>query len=51
MHDKTATIVSELMARGSAERLLVVVPAALREQWQKTLDRFFHLEVAARRKN
>ncbi|WCJ61224.1 SNF2-related protein [Fontisphaera persica] len=38
-------IVSELMARGAAERLLVVVPAALREQWQETLDRFFHLEA------
>lgn len=38
-------IVSELMARGAAERLLVVVPAALREQWQDTLERFFHLEA------
>ena len=38
-------IVSELMARGAAERLLVVVPAALREQWQETLDRFFHLDA------
>ncbi len=38
-------IVSELMARGAAERLLVVVPAALRDQWQETLDRFFHLDA------
>jgi superfamily II DNA or RNA helicase len=38
-------IASELIARGSAERLLVVVPAALREQWQETLSRFFHLEA------
>ena len=42
---ESGLIVSELMARGSAERLLVVVPAALREQWQETLDRFFHLEA------
>ena len=38
-------IISELMARGSAERLLVVVPAALREQWKETLDRFFHIDA------
>ena len=38
-------IISELFARGLAERLLVVVPAALREQWVETLDRFFHLDA------
>ena len=38
-------IVSELMARGSAERVLVVVPASLREQWQESLSRFFHLDT------
>ncbi len=38
-------IVSELLARGAAERLLVVVPASLREQWQETLQRFFHLDA------
>jgi superfamily II DNA or RNA helicase len=38
-------IVSELLARGSAERVLVVVPASLREQWQESLARFFHLDA------
>jgi ERCC4-related helicase len=38
-------IMSELMARGAAERLLIAVPAALREQWVETLDRFFHLDA------
>ncbi len=38
-------IVSELVARGSAERVLVVVPASLREQWQESLARFFHLDA------
>ncbi|RME54160.1 MAG: helicase [Deltaproteobacteria bacterium] len=38
-------IVSELLARGSAERLLVVVPASLREQWRESLSRFFHLDA------
>ena len=37
-------IVSELFSRGWAERMLVVVPAPLREQWQETLSRFFHLD-------
>ncbi len=37
-------IVSELLSRGSAERMLVVVPASLREQWQESLARFFHLD-------
>ncbi|MFV2070937.1 MAG: ATP-dependent helicase, partial [Pirellulales bacterium] len=32
-------IASELIARGSAERVLVVVPASLREQWQESLSR------------
>ncbi len=38
-------IVSELLARGTAERVLVVVPASLREQWQESLARFFHLDA------
>ena len=30
-------IISELMARGRARRVLVVTPAALREQWEEQL--------------
>jgi len=37
-------IISELIARGEAERCLIVVPAGLREQWQENLSRFFHLD-------
>ena len=36
-------IITELMARQLASRVLVVVPAALREQWREALDSFFHL--------
>ena len=36
-------IITELMARQLASRVLVVVPAALREQWKEALDYFFHL--------
>ena len=36
-------IVTELMARQLASRLLVVVPANLREQWRDALDYFFHI--------
>jgi len=38
-------IASELVARGSAQRILVVVPASLREQWVEALSRFFHLDA------
>ncbi|GIW72668.1 MAG: hypothetical protein KatS3mg102_2210 [Planctomycetota bacterium] len=38
-------IVSELLARGSAARVLVAVPASLREQWRESLERFFHLDA------
>lgn len=38
-------ILAELLARGQASRVLVVVPAALRDQWQDTLDRFFHVDA------
>lgn len=38
-------IVTELIARGLARRLLVVCPASLREQWQQALAYFFHLEA------
>jgi len=36
-------IITELLARQMASRLLVIVPANLREQWQETLDYFFHI--------
>ncbi len=36
-------IITELMARQRASRALVVVPAALREQWREALEYFFHL--------
>ena len=38
-------IMSELMARGQARRMLVVCPANLREQWQQALDYFFHIQA------
>jgi hypothetical protein len=38
-------IVTELLARGLANRLLVICPANLREQWQEALDYFFHLDA------
>ncbi len=36
-------IVTELLVRQMATRLLVIVPANLREQWQEALDYFFHI--------
>ena len=36
-------IITELLARQMAARLLVIVPANLREQWQEALDYFFHI--------
>ena len=36
-------IITELMARQQAARVLVVVPASLREQWKEALTYFFHL--------
>ncbi|SDD26297.1 SNF2-related protein [Auraticoccus monumenti] len=38
-------VLSELIARGRARRVLVVVPANLREQWREALDHFFHLDA------
>lgn len=42
---ESGLIVSELLARGSARRVLVVVPASLREHWRESLTRFFHLDA------
>jgi len=36
-------IITELLARQMASRLLVIVPATLREQWREALDYFFHI--------
>lgn len=38
-------IITELLARQRASRLLVICPANLREQWREALDYFFHIEV------
>src|SRR3954470_19887197 len=38
-------VLAELLSRGLARRVLVVVPANLREQWQEALDHFFHLDA------
>ena len=36
-------ILSELQARQMAHRILIIVPANLREQWREALDYFFHI--------
>jgi len=36
-------IINELLARQMASRLLIIVPANLREQWREALDYFFHI--------
>ncbi|MEA3341957.1 MAG: SNF2-related protein, partial [Chloroflexota bacterium] len=36
-------IATELLSRQMATRMLVIVPASLREQWREALDYFFHL--------
>jgi len=38
-------VITELMARGLARRLLIICPASLREQWRETLEYFFHIEA------
>ena len=38
-------IVSELMARNLAARILVVCPRNLREQWREALEYFFHIDA------
>ncbi len=38
-------IITELLARQMASRVLVVCPANLREQWREALEYFFHLEA------
>ena len=41
---ESGLVVSELMARGKARRVLIVVPANLRSQWKEALDHFFHID-------
>ena len=38
-------IATELLARQMASRMLVIVPASLREQWREALDYFFHIDA------
>ncbi|MEA3350501.1 MAG: helicase-related protein, partial [Chloroflexota bacterium] len=39
-------VMTELISRGMARRVLVICPASLREQWQEALDYFFHLKAS-----
>ena len=39
-------IITELMARQLASRVLIICPANLREQWREQLSYFFHLDDA-----
>jgi superfamily II DNA or RNA helicase len=38
-------IISELIQRGKIKRILILTPANLKEQWQESLDYFFHLDA------
>ncbi|WP_318567481.1 helicase-related protein [Salinigranum marinum] len=38
-------ITSELMARNQAERILIITPANLREQWREAMNYFFHIDA------
>jgi SNF2 family DNA or RNA helicase len=38
-------ITSELLARNKADRILVVTPANLREQWREAFNYFFHIDA------
>lgn len=38
-------IVTELLARQMASKLLVICPASLREQWKEALEYFFHINA------
>lgn len=37
-------IISELIQRGKIKRILILTPANLKEQWQESLDYFFHID-------
>ncbi|NHN41822.1 DEAD/DEAH box helicase [Halorubellus sp. JP-L1] len=38
-------ITSELLARNRADRILIVTPANLREQWREAFNHFFHIDA------
>lgn len=38
-------ITSELLARNRAERILIITPANLREQWKDAFNHFFHIDA------
>lgn len=38
-------IISEMIQRGKIKRILILTPANLKEQWQESLDYFFHLDA------
>jgi SNF2 family DNA or RNA helicase len=38
-------ITSELMARNRAQRILVITPANLRDQWRDAFRHFFHIDI------
>ncbi|SDR06011.1 helicase-related protein [Natronobacterium texcoconense] len=38
-------ITSELLARNRADRILIVTPANLRDQWRETFEHFFHINA------
>ncbi|WP_256567249.1 helicase-related protein [Natrinema gelatinilyticum] len=38
-------IISELLARNRAERILIITPANLREQWKDAFNHFFHIDA------
>ena len=37
-------IISELIQRGKIRKILILVPASLKDQWKESLDYFFHLD-------
>ena len=41
---ETGLIINELIARHKAQKILIITPANLREQWQETLLNFFNLK-------
>ena len=38
-------IITELLARQKASKLLIICPAAIREQWKNALSYFFHIDA------
>jgi superfamily II DNA or RNA helicase len=38
-------IISELVQRGKIKRILILTPANLKDQWQESMDYFFHIDT------